>query len=164
MDIPKIARRGLWTCGCVFVLLGVMVFCRHMYVGSLVSTIEQNGGAISDDEIVYFWGPSFVTFNIPGNRIVPSDANAKQMCHAMSGLYRLDRVDFTGAPLGDQFFVELSQQCQIRMVQIGHTRCGDRGVRALAYNGATKELYLEGLLLSDETLSLLDRQGIRYVR
>lgn len=160
----KIARRGLWTCGCVLILLGVTVVCRHLYVQNLVSTIEQHGGAISDDEIVYFWGPSFVTFNIPGNRVVPSDADAKSICQALSRFHRLDRVDLTGTALGDPFFIELSQRCHIPMIQLRHTRCGDLGVQALANNGATRELYLEGLALSEETLSLLDRRGIRYVR
>lgn len=162
MAIPKIVHRGLWMCACVLILLPVTVMCRHMYVKSLVSTIEQNGGAISDDEIIYFWGPSHVTFNIPGNRVVPADVDAKQICVALSGFHHLDRVDFTGTALSDPFIVELSQRCQILMIQLRHTRCGDLGVQALANNPATKELSLEGLLLSDETLALLDHKGIRY--
>ena len=164
MPIPEIARRGLWTCGCVLILLGVTVVCRHMYVQTLVSTIDQHGGGISDDEIIDFWGPVFVTFNIPGNFVVPSDADAKQICQALSRFHRLDRVDFTETPLGDSFFVELSQRCPIAMVQLRHTRCGDLGVQALANNKATQELYLEGLSLSKETLALLARKGIRYVQ
>ena len=164
MSIPKIVRRALWICACTVILLLMMVVCRHVYLKTVVSTIEQNGGAISDDEAIYFWGPSFVTFNIPGNRVVPADVDAKQNCKALSGFRHLDRVDFTGTPLSDPFFVEMAQRCQIRMIQLRHTRCGDLGVQALANNSATKELYLEGLLLSDETLSLLDRKGIRYSR
>ncbi len=142
----------------------MMVVCRHVNLKTVVSTIEQNGGAISDDEAIYFWGPSSVTFNLPGNRVIPADVNAKQICQALSDFHHLDRIDFTGTPLSDPFFVELSQRCRIPMIQLRHTRCGDQGVQALANNGATKELSLEGLLLSDETLSLLDRKGIRYTK
>lgn len=164
MSSPKFARRALWTCACLLILLPVTMVCRHMYVATLVSTIELNGGAISDHEWIYFWGPSSVTFNIPGNRVVPADVNVKEICQALSGFPHLDRVDFSGTPLSDPFFIELSQRCQIPMIQLRHTRCGDQGVQALANNGASKELSLEGLTLSNETFSLLDRKGIRYTK
>ena len=165
MLTPKVRHALLLICSCALLVAGLAVGFRHWEIQRAITTIERCGGGISDDEaFLYTSGPVFVTFNIPGNPVVPTDADAEQICHALTKFRQLKRVDFTGTALSDTFFVELSRQCQIDMIQIRRTRCGDRGVQALAKNGATQELYLEGLTLSNDTLSLLDQQRIRYVR
>lgn len=163
MAVHKALRFGLMGVGGLLLILAALVYGRHCYIKSAVMVIAKHGGGIAEDEFPpYLSGPIFTTFNIPGLRVRPNDSEAEPICQALSRFQRLKRLDCTEMSLGDPFFIELAQQCKIPWIQLRHTKCGDLGVQALANNGATKRLDIEGLTLSDETLALLKRKGIQH--
>ena len=163
MAVHKVLRFGLMGVGGLLLILAALVYGRHSYIKSAVMVIAKHGGGIAEDEFPpYLRGPIFATFNIPGLRVRPKDADAEPICQAWSRFQRLERLDCTETSLGDPFFIELAQQCKIPWIQLRHTKCSDLGVQALANNGATKRLDIEGLTLSEETLALLKRKGIQH--
>ena len=162
MIVHKVLRFGLMGVVGLLVILFALVVGRHRYLKSAVTVIDKHGGYAEFETPPYLHGPDFVTFWIPGNYVQPNDADAKPICNALSRFKRLARLDCTETSLGDPFFIELAQQCKIPWIQLRHTKCGDPGVQALANNGATKRLDIEGLTLSNETLALLKRKGIQH--
>lgn len=162
MAARKVIRFGIVRVGGLLLLFALLVYGRHSYLRSAVTVITNHGGYAEDEPPPYFYGPDFVTFWIPGLPVHPKDADAKPICSALSRFRRLEILDCTETSLGDPFFIELAQQCKIPWIQLRHTKCGDLGVQALANNGATKRLDIQGLTLSEETLALLKRKGIQH--
>lgn len=163
MAAHKVIRFGIMSVVALLLLLAAVVIARHRYIQSAVTVIEEHGGAIGDHELPpYVYGPVRVTFWIPGGPVEPDNSDARPICSALSRFQFLERLDCTETSLGDPFFIELAQQCKIPWIQLRHTKCGDLGVQALANNGATQRLDIEGLTLSDETLALLKRKGIQH--
>lgn len=163
MSVHKVLRFGLMGVGGLLVILAALVYGRHSYIQSAVTVIETHGGGISGGDFsLCGFVPDGVTFWTPGNYVKPNDADAKPICNALSRFKRLEILDCTETSLGDPFFIELAQQCKIPWIQLRYTKCGDLGIQALANNGATKRLDIQGLTLSDETLALLKRKGIQH--